>query len=412
VSLLRKTTATIVDTGGRSNLVGIFGEQLATDVKNDILAQFSYGKSRFDLKTEVVANGGTVAISGDNLLTASTSTASNGSAYIESYNSVRYRPGHTVISHFTAMFTDINATDSHQWIGVNDGVNGFALGSHDGVPHVMQIRDSVHTHTSYTSWNGDVDESDINWEKLNIFRITFGYLGVAPAIFEILDPENGSFKTLHTLYFHNVATETHIQLPYLPISMKVENEGNTSDVKILSGSWQGGVMGLCQDCGSRGFAYPSSPGTAAIKTSVGTTATVLAGFKSVSTFNSFSNKIRAVLKKFSYTPYNASADTLVTLQLVGGTTVTGGTYVDREANESTLQINITATGYTGGQAGLTLYTTATSGQGLTPPQATDGDLDAEALGLFLDPGQEYAIIAFTQVGTIDIAWNVNWQELF
>jgi len=412
MSNLRKIDATIVDTGGRSNLVGIFGEQLAADVKNDILAQFSYGKSRFDLKTEVVANGGTVAITSDNLLTASTSTASNGSAYIESYNSIRYRPGHTVISHFTAMFSDIEATDTHQWIGINDGTNGFALGSHDGVPHVMQIRDGVHTHTAHTSWNGVVSESEVNWDKINVFRITFGYLGVAPAIFEILDPSNGSFRTLHTLYFHNASTETHIQLPYLPISMKVENDGNTSDVKIFSASWQGGVMGTCQDCGSRGFAFPYSAGEAQIRTAVGTTPVILAGFKNVATFNDFSNKIRAVMKKFSYVPYDASLDTLVTVQLISGATVTNGTYADIEANESVLQVNDTATTYTGGRTGLTLYSTATAAQGNTPPQSTDGDLNAEALGLFLDPTKEFVIIAFTQAGTVDIAWNVNWQELF
>jgi len=407
-----KTETIIVDTGGRSNFIGLFGEQWATDVKNDILAQFSYGKSRFDLKPEVTTNGGAVIITEDNLLTASTGIATNGTAYVESYNAVRYRPGHTIFCHFTALWTDITAPDTHQWIGLNDGTDGFAIGSEDGAVAIEHIRKGVHTHVGIEDWNGEVNPSSINWDKLNIFRITFGYLGIAPMALEILDPKNGAFKPLHTLYFHNQHETTHIELPYLPISMTVKNNGNNTDVQIRSGSWQGGVMGLCQECGSRGFGYPTTPGAALIKTGVGTTPVVLAGFKNVSTFEGFSNKIRAILKKFTYTPYNASADTLVTVQLVGGATVTGGTYVDIESGESTLQVNPTATGFTGGQAGLTLYATATTGQGNTPPQSTDSSLDAVALGLFLDPGQEYAIIAFTQAGTVDISWTTNHSELF
>jgi len=412
MSHLRKVEAQIVDTGGRSNFIGVFGEQWATDVKNDILAQFSYGQSRFDLKPEVVTNGGTTGIEEDNLLTVSTGTNIAGTSYIESYNAVRYRPGHTIFCHFTALWTDITKADTHQWIGLNDGTNGFAIGSENGVVAIEHIRDGVHTHIEIDDWNGSVNPNNIAWSNLNIFRIAFGYLGIAPCTIEMLDPENGTFRPLHTLYFHNEQTETHIQLPYLPMSMSIENNGNNTNVEIRTGSWQAGVMGLCQECGSRGFGYPTTAGSAAIKTAVGTTPVVLAGFKSVATFEGFSNKIRAVLKKFSYTPYGASADTLVTVQLVGGATVTGGTYNDVEAGESTLEVNTTATGYTGGQSGLTLYATATASQGNTPPQSTDGNLDAVALGLFLDPSQEYAIIAFTQAGTVDVAWTVNWSELF
>lgn len=411
MSEFRKVDATIFDAGGRSNFIGVFGEQWAVDVKNDILAQFSYGMSRFDLKPEEITSTGTVSVQEDNLLTASTGTAIDGKAFIESFNAVRYRPGHTVFCHFTALWTNISAIDTHQWIGLNDGENGFAIGSINGEIAIMSIRQGVHSHVLQADWNGKIDPSVINWDKLNIFRISFGYLGIAPVSIEMMSPESGVFLPLHTEYFHNEQAITHIELPYLPISMNIENTGNNTDVQIRSGSWQGGVMGLCQDCGTRSFSYPLVPATSAIHATT-TTASVMAGFKSVGTFEGFTNRIRSILKKFSFVPVGASTDILVTVQLVGGTVVNGGAYADIEAGESTLQINTTATGYTGGQSGLTLYATASAAQGNNPPQSTDGNLDTEALGLFLDPGQEYAIIAFTDTGTCDIAWNVNWSELF
>jgi len=406
------TEAQIKDTAGRSNVIGVFGEQWATDVKNDILAQFSYGKSTRDLKNETTVGSGTVTIEDDNLLTASTGTDTDGKAGIESYNSVRYRPGHTVLTHFTAIFTNPTADNTHQWIGVADGIDGFGVGFIDGEFAVMRMKAGVHTHIFKSGFNGTVDIDNIDFTKINIFRITFGYLGAAPAAFEILPPGQAAFEVIHTWFFHGEIAETHIRLPYLPIRMEIENTGNNTDCQIRSGSWHGGVMGLCQDCGNRGFAYPFAPGSALVKADIGTTPVVLAGFKSVTTFQGFANKIRAKLAQFGFTPYDASEDVLLTIQLVGGATVTGGTYVDVDSTNSTLQINSTATGYTGGGAGLTLYATGSAGQGNNPPQSTPADLDTEALGLFLDPGQEYAIIAFTDSGTINTAWSVNWVELF
>jgi len=406
------TNAVLRDPSGRANIVGVFGEQWATDVKNDILAQFSYGKSDYELKPDEVSGTGTVTIQSSNLLTVSTGTDSNASAKIESFNSVRYRPGHTTLVHFTALFTDPTADDSHQWIGIADGTNGFAIGFVDGNLTATRMRAGVHYHTDVSEFNGNIDMSTIDFTKLNVFRIMYGYLGSAFITFEMLEPETNQFSTIHTIKYHNRYEETHIELPYLPIAMSVENTGNTTDVQIRSGSWQGGVMGMCDTCANRGFTYPHAPGTIPIKTGVGTTPVVLAGFKSVETFNGFANKIRAELVKFTFLPFDATADTVVTLQLVRGATITGGSYVNIDGNNSTIQVNATPTGFSGGRAGLTLTTIAITGHGNSPPQSTPANLDAEALQLFLDPGGEYAIVAFTQDGNVSVTWNVNWIELF
>lgn len=410
------TGVKIIDEGGRAAAIGAYGELWATDVKNDILAQFSYGISDRETKNKVELNGGTVSIQEDNLATVSTGTAVDGQAEIESYNDVRYRPGHTVLAHFTALFTDPTAADSHQWIGTADGENGFALGFIDGNFAIMSMRAGIHTHTFEAELNGTVSLSEIDFTKINVFRITFGYLGVVPATFEILPKGESAFRTIHTAYYHGVQTQTHIELPYLPIKMSVTNTGNTTDCQIRSGSWQGGVMGFCQKCSNRPFAYPIAAG---ILTKQATSAgVVLAGFRSKATFQGFTNKIRSLLQFLQFVPYNPTEDVVVVVQLLGGVTNVGGVWAEIDADNSVLEVNTGVTSYTGGGVGLTLYATASSGQGVAAPTTTPADLEAEALGLFLDPSGEYAIIATVypvdEVGTptCNVGWSVNWTELF
>lgn len=404
----------IVDTAGRSNAIGIFGEQLATDIVNNILVQFSYGKSTRDLKNETVVGSGTVSIQGGNLLTASSGVDSNGLAEIQSVNSIRYRPAHTALSHFTAMFTNPLADNSHQWIGIADGVNGFAIGFIDGKFAIMRIRDSVHTHIFKEDFNGSVDISKIDFTKLNVFKISFGYLGSAPIVFEVMPPGENSFRPIHTVYYQGTSEETHIQLPYLPIKMKVENTGNTTDVQIRSGSWQGGVMGFCQTCGNRPFSYPNTVGQN-ISTLISTTPKIIAAFRSKTTFQGSLNKISAKLVRVGFTPFAPTENLLFTLQLVGGITLTGVegvdyNFIDIDSVNSITEVSTDVAAFTGGEARLTLDSFPTTSGSKETTSPTGEDLDA--LGLSREPGQIFGIVCTTNVGTASVAWAINWTELF
>jgi len=409
-SIINKTISTITDAAGRSNSIGVFGEQWATDIKNDILAQFSYGKSNRDLKNENIIGTGTVTIQNDNLLTASTGIDIDGSAEIESFNSIRYRPGHTAMAQFTAVFTNPLADNTHQWIGVADGIDGFAFGFENGIFSVTRMRKGVHTHI--TELNGSINIADIDFTKINLFRIVYGYLGIAPVSFEIMPKDKNAFVPIHTIRLQGKIAQTHIQLPYLPIKMSVENEGNNTDVQIRTGSWQGGSFGFCVDCGNRPFHYPLVPGSA-IKADIPTAMTPIAAFRNKTNFQGFLNKIRAKLLLFNALAFNGEG--LVTVQFIANATIDGveGTdynFTDIDSQNSVMEISTDLVGFTGGQAGLTLYSfPTTSGSKIN---YTPTDIDAEALGLFLDPDNIYIIAANISVGTTNIAWSVNWTEMF
>ena len=76
-----------VDSTGLNQLHGLFGESLATDLRNDVGVQFQYNLSTYDV-TATVANDGT-ASQADNMVVLSTGTAANGSVIVQSVDSLR-----------------------------------------------------------------------------------------------------------------------------------------------------------------------------------------------------------------------------------------------------------------------------------------------------------------------------------
>ena len=151
--------------------------------------------------------------------------------------------------------------------------------------------------------------------------------------------------------------------------------------------------------------YPYTVGEA-VKTSVGNTTIPIAIFRNTTTIPN----LRALMQHLEILAYNPSADTPICIQLVGGVEEVGGAYVDIVGSE--LDVNTTATGFTGGQVALTLYTYSSASHGNTPASSSVSDVEASRLGLSLFTGQKFAIVASTlnTGATIDLAWAVNWIE--
>ena len=406
------------DNANRTGTFGIFGELWATDVKNDILCQFSYGISDYDLKPAVTANGGTVTDT-SNLLTVSAGTASNGSAYVQSKDALRYRPGHTAFAQFTTIFSNHLNDNSEAWIGISDGIDGIELGFYNGQMAVRYIKDGTPTMVTQDSFNGYYygknNLHQLDMSKIQVCRIMFAYLGGGPIAIEIIEKDSYIYRPLHTFYLHGSINATHIDLPYLPIQASVSNSGNTSSITIQSGSWQGGVFGFCQTCGSRPF-HKRTTGL-----NIGTTLTNLITFRSKATFNGRLNKIRSVLQSLQYLPYAGTG--LVTLVLTRPTSlnaVAPDTYLDSismtdvDTTNSTLEYTTNAVAVVEGQTALSLAIYVQDGQGNQPNNFSPNNLSQGDFDLYLDPGQVYTVAAICDSATLppDVFLSLNWAELF
>lgn len=154
------------------------------------------------------------------------------------------------------------------------------------------------------------------------------------------------------------------------------------------------------------YAYPSTVGSS-ITSSINSTGKILGIFKN----NTNGGHALAGLQLFNFSIVSTTADCLVTIQLVGDVSATDGAFADILSGYSKLQINTTATAYTGGVVALTLYANAYTAHGNTHSSFSPINGNAEELGLILRKLKQFAIVARTNnSGVVNIAWSVNWYE--
>ena len=398
---------TIVDEGNTANIIGVYGEQLATDIKNDILVQFQYGISTYDVSTTIVDTG--TVVNADHMVVLSSGSGASAAAHVFSVNSLRYRPGHTALAHFTCMWPTGPVANVEQFAGVFDDEDGLYVG-YNGLNLVVgYMNDGVSTEIVSDDWNGDSRVLTADFTKLNVFRMKFGWLGAVPLKFQMLMPGTEEWVNIHTVKVHGEIVEPHMGNPAMPVQIHVKkNAADATNVIMKSGSWQAGVFGLCQVCGNRPFS------DAQVELAVGATPLMIASYRSVLTFQAKTNKITTQLLRYQVhvdTPGTGTGTIRVRFM---GNPIYSGTpnYTSIDANNSTIEVDVDQ-GYTsGGVLALTEWInySANNKGGTT----TGFVAEATPLGLFLRPGNNFAIVAdvVDGTGTPNVRVTFNWVELF
>lgn len=382
---------------GSEAMIGVFGELLIGHKVDDIVVTFKYPyyNTAFDMKTAVVTGDGAVTAS-DSVLSVSSTT---GTAQAETLNSVRYRAGHTGFVDFTASFTGAG----EGWAGGFDSEDGFFIHLDNGVASVGRRRATVDTEISETLWNGDVSPDDVDWSKINIFRILYGYLGTANAVFQI---RLNGWKTLHIMETEGQLTTTTVANPTFPVRLRTEG---TMAIKV--GSINAGTINGSEIYGSRYFSFSGS------KTLSGTTLANIAHFHNKTTYKTVTNKVKATLLRYKFF-VDAPADGTGTVQfkIIKGGVFTGTpSYTDIDTNNSVIEYDTATTYASGGKEILTDWvgysaTQATSGA----DHGGNGEAITENLGLYLLPDEHVCMTAQNVSGNTNVTVRVvfNWIELF
>ena len=411
----------IEDSAGNENFIGVFGEQLAGEMHDDISVQFQY--NFLNTGHDVVLP----AVTGDGVQQAvnsyaEVSSAATGTAIIQSKDSIRYRPAHTGVAYFTASFNGATGTG---WAGGTDYTHGFALKYNNTtkIASFGYIKSGVETGTAGgagfdSDWFGNLSPSKVDWTKLNIFKITFGYLGVASPTLWI---KLGKWYVLHTVDTEGVLDGTHVDTPVFPISIKAEN-----GMTVRTGSWNGGTIGNLSIAGTRGMAFPNVvliDGTGAEKgeaTLAGTTVKTMALFRSKPTYKGKANKVKTRLLSYEFVvdvPSGTAIGTVI-FQLIGNPTLSGaGTFADIDTDNSVMEVdNAAGTGasvsYVSG--GKVLLTTTTQYTGANKGGSTGkASIDAERIGAFAYANDTFAVIAKDVAGNnVKARIMLNWEEHF
>jgi hypothetical protein len=314
---------------------------------------------------------------------------------------VRYRTGHDIYALFTARWS-APAVGGKQYLGLFDAGDGSALG-YNGTSFGMLLRSAGSdkflddVNFSRSSLRSDSNKDGfgfvLNPLNINLFRLNFGYLGIAPIIWEVFTGfEYGGWYAFNISEFANKQTTTHITNPNLPMCAYVESTGNAV-VDIHTPSWNAGVVIDRQDIKADRLKTVRNA-----KTGISTETNVVT-LKNTATFQGKTNRIVCEL---TYISVSADGTKNVTIYLKKNSTL-GGTpsYANIDAVNSVLQKDTAGTTVTGGEIVFALE--------LGKVDARVFDLDN--YHIHLQPGETITASAVSASAT-DIAITIGERELF
>jgi len=380
---------------GASAFTSVFGELAIGQRLNDILVQFQYSISSFDVGQTVTGTG---SIAHANSMANIHSGTGVGKAVMDSVHHVRYRPGHESFDYFTAMFTTPEAGVT-QLIGLMDDEHGYNLG-YDGVDLVCGMRNTTDDFSQTTfldNLDGDgPSKFTLDPATLNIFKISYGWLGIAPIVFQIYTGFLTGWIVFAYIDRTNKDTSPTTGDPSLHMRMEVDRaSGSGADIIMSSASWcAGSVVDADSDkVGARHFSKKNSKAISA------TTLTNILTIKMATTFQSKDNHVEALLALVSAACDGAK---LVDIELWKNATL-GGTpsYTDVDDSNSISSFDIAGTTVSNGEFILALNL-----------GKADGDvLDLHEQDIGLHPGDTLTVAAYS-AGASDVDAALRWAERF
>lgn len=389
-----------VDSSGKEAFNGIFGDRFVAQRLPAISSNFNYPVDTRKITTTVI-NSATAGLSG-NLLSLVSGINAAGSCSIQTKESLRYQAGRDGEIMFTALY-DTGVANNTRKIGLYDPNDGFWIG-YVGIDFGVGIRkNTADIFIKKSDWNYDKLDGNgnskftIDTTKMNIYRITYGYLGVAPVIYQVYGGIEKGWITFHVYDVANKQTGTHIASPYLPIRVENTNTGNTTSVKIQSGSiYCGTIDGAgTGDSSSREFSRKISM--------AGVTAgadKVIIIFHNKTTLGGVTNKVQDLLTRIGI-GVDGTKTVNITLYKLSAVP-TGTIFTDVDTANSNME---TSTAGVISLVGSEILASWSLGK-------TDStNIDVSKDNLILNPN-EYAVFTFTSTGTSDIEFSNRWSELF
>jgi hypothetical protein len=331
----------------------IFGQLVVASRSPQILVPFFQADPATLLTVTTSGSGSTSRVAGAGVF--ATGATSGSEAKGVSLNTVTYSAHYELYAAFTAAFTS-GVAGSVQRIGLYDATNGFSFG-YNGTTFGLWINfKGSDNFAAKSSWNTDTLTGAVgskftsngspvafNPTAMNVFRIRFGWLGIANIVFEVLAPD-GNFVVVHVYRAaNNIAfTSVHISNPNLPMTIDVTNPTVASDISVTCGCWVAGS---------------TSPGSHSVVNGAGTIAalnsavTIQTIDQSALAFNITGSWVGTLTFQFSVDGGSNWTNDLALDSLTGAFVSSSTTNRTIEANVSAYRLyRIVATAWTSGTA--------------------------------------------------------------
>lgn len=384
---------------GKQAMNTIFGEVTVGTRHDDVSCQFQYNNSTRDVLSTISGTGTTSNADSQAIVSSGTGV---GEASIVSIDAVRYQPGHECLTMFTSGFIGTPDANSYMQHGLFSGEDGFWFGYKGTDFGVAMLRGGVETFYPQTAWNKDkldgtgVTGFDLVPSNLNIYKISYGWLGIAPIFFSVYSGSDNGWVLCHVIDFVNTQSFPHILNPSLPVQAKCSRSSGTgNDLQIKTSSWRAGIVGEENELNSSSRVFSKT----VISKIVSTTETPVITLRNNTTFQSKNNQVKIELMVVNFTTDGAKA---VVFTGRKGATLTGATFNAVDVNNSTMSFDVAATSFTGG----------TEGAATVLGKVDRARTDVRGTGLVIYPGETFLITGKAAGTTSDVSVSVRWVEYF
>jgi len=393
------------DHEGKSPFNTVFGEQIVGTYEDDVSVQFQYNNSTRDITPTTTGTGSITNV--DSQIEVHVGLGI-GEAEAVSRDSVRYRPGHEMIFMATTMY-DVPEANVRQQHGLLDDMDGVSFGYEGTAFGIFFLEGGNEIVIPQTTWNvdkcdgtGDFDTNrssfNLDPSKFNIYKISFGWLGIAPISFSVYGGVNRGWVTCHVIDQTNVNGEPHLDNPSLPITMRIERtSGSGADLHMHSSSWRASIIGGGKkaDAQDRWFSFTDLEFTVVAGAEV-----PVFTLRNKGTFQGKNNHVAAELGIVRFT---TDLNKSVAFTGVVNGSLTGASFTDINTANSIMSVDDSATAITGGGKG---------------PETVMTKLDAErsdvrGTGIIIRPGDDFTLTVTAPAGSIGtVSASFRWLEKF
>jgi len=170
-----------IDYAGHKAGYTMFGEGMVAEVTNQVNVQFQYSISNIDTTSTITGTGSTSHTQGIASIHTGTGV---GSAAVKTRDSIRYVTGHMCIAEFTAIFAG-NEANVNSFHGPSDSTSFAAIG-YQGTQFGFKITYGATTQFYPISSLNLGDGFILDPSKMNLYRVTYAWFGIAPITFSVL----------------------------------------------------------------------------------------------------------------------------------------------------------------------------------------------------------------------------------
>jgi len=365
--------------------------------------------------TSTASGGSTSFNANQGLVDLSVTTTSGSKVYRETKKVFSYQPGKSLLVLSTFVF---NAAKQNltQRVGYFQDDNGIyielANSTLSFVERSFVTGSLTETRVAQSSWN--VDKLDGNGPsgltlditKAQIFWMDIEWLGLGTVRLGFII--NGVFVLCHSFHHANVITSTYITTASLPLRYEIENTGTTASSSTLKQ--------VCSSVISEG-GYELRGAQQA----VGTNITTPIDLTTAGTFyplislrlKASPDRLDAIVILTALSLIGITNNATYNWKVVAGGSTTAGTWTSA-GNDSSVQYNITGTGFTQGTGRILAggYTIGAN-QGSTPVDILKEALFAFQLerDSFTPTPYELTLIAASDTNGADIHASLDWEEI-